>query len=162
MARIAIYPGTFDPVTKGHIDIMKRAEPLFDRLVVAVNGNENPAKPCLFTTGERVSMIQNVLGTNSKIEVEGFRGLLVHYAQGKRAQFIIRGLRAFSDFEYEFQIYLVNKKLHPQLEMIYFMTNQQYSHISSSIIKEVAKLGGSTASFVPPLVEQKLLHKFGY
>ena len=162
MPRIAIYPGTFDPVTKGHVDIMKRAEPLFDKLIVAINGNENPIKPPLFATNERVDMVQDVLGASSNIKVEGFRGLLVNYAQAKSAQFVIRGLRAFSDFEYEFQIYLVNKKLRPQMEMVYFMTNQQYSHISSSIIKEIARLGGSTASFVPPRVEQNLLRKFGY
>jgi len=162
MNKVAVYPGTFDPITNGHIDIIKRSIPLFDKLIVAVNDNPNPAKPYLFSGVERVEMVKKVLSFSEKIEVESFKGLLVQYAKKKGAKFIIRGLRALSDFEYEFQMYLMNKKLNPDLEIIYFMTSQKYSHLSSSIIKEIAKLGGSTVNFVPPIVEKKLLEKFGY
>ena len=162
MKKIAVYPGSFDPVTNGHVDIIKRSISLFEKLIIAVNANPNPAKPYLFSAEERVEMIKKALPSSPKIEVESFKGLLVHYARKKGANFIIRGLRALSDFEYEFQMYLMNKKLNPDLEMIYFMTSQQYSHLSSSVIKEIAKLGGSTINFVPPVVEKKLLEKFGY
>jgi len=160
LSKIAVYPGSFDPITNGHIDIIQRSLTIFDRLIIAVN--DNPLKPFLFTAEERVSMIKQVLPSFPKIEVESFTGLLVNYAKKKGAKFIIRGLRALSDFEYEFQMYLMNKKLNPELEMVYFMTNQEYSHLSSSIIKEIARLGGNTQDFVPPVVEKKLLEKFGY
>jgi len=162
MSKIAVYPGTFDPITNGHIDIIQRSIYLFDKLIVAVNDNPNPTKPYLFNTEERVDMIKEALSPSSKIEVESFKGLLVNYAKRKRAKFIIRGLRALSDFEYEFQMYLMNKKLNPELDMIYLMTNQKYSHLSSSIVKEIAKLGGSCQNFVPPVVEKKLLEKFSH
>ena len=162
MNKIAVYPGTFDPITNGHIDIIQRSVLLFDKLIVAVNDNPNPAKPCLFSAKERTEMIKEVFPSSPKTEVEVFKGLLVRYAKKKGAQFVIRGLRALSDFESEFQMYLMNKKLHPELEMIYFMTNQQYSYLSSSIVKEIAQLGGSTANFVPPVVGKKLLEKFDY
>lgn len=162
MNKIAVYPGTFDPITNGHIDIIQRSIPLFDKLIIAVNDNLNPAKPCLFSTKERVETMKKVIPSSPKIKIESFQGLLVHYAKKKGAKFIIRGLRALSDFEHEFQMYLMNKKLIPELEMIYFMTSQQYSHLSSSIIKEIARLGGSNTNFVPSLVEKKLQEKFGY
>jgi pantetheine-phosphate adenylyltransferase len=160
MGKIAVYPGSFDPITNGHIDIIQRSLLLFDKLIIAVN--DNPLRPFLFTAEERVNMIKEVLVPSPKIEIESFTGLLVRYARKKGARFIIRGLRALSDFEYEFQMYLMNKKLNPELEMVYFMTNQEYSYLSSSIIKEIAKLGGKTANFVPSIVEKKLLEKFGY
>ncbi|MBE0477589.1 pantetheine-phosphate adenylyltransferase [Candidatus Aerophobetes bacterium] len=160
MNKIAVYPGTFDPITNGHIDIIQRSGYLFDKLTIAVNDNQNPAKPYLFNTRERVEMIKKALLPSLNVEVESFKGLLVSYAEKKGAKFIIRGLRALSDFEYEFQMYLMNKKLNSELEIIYFMTNQQYSHLSSSIIKEIAKLGGDTSNFVPSVVEKKLLEKF--
>jgi len=159
MGKIALYPGTFDPITNGHLDIIKRTLLLFDRLIIAVNANPNPAKPYLFTTEERVQMIKEAV-FDLPVEVESFEGLLVNYARKKGAKFIIRGLRALSDFEYEFQMYLMNKKLNPDIEIIYFMTNQRYSHLSSSLIKEIAKLGGSAENFVPPVVEKKLQEKF--
>jgi len=162
MDRVAVYPGTFDPITNGHIDIIRRSVPLFDKLIIAVNDNPNPAKPYLFSAEERVEMIKEAVSTSQKIEVESFKGLLVQYAKRRGAKFIIRGLRALSDFEYEFQMYLMNRKLNPELEIIYFMTSQQYSHLSSSIIKEIAKLGGNIINFVPSVVEKKLLKKFGY
>jgi len=160
MDKIAVYPGSFDPITNGHIDIIQRSLSLFDRLIIAVN--DNPLKSFLFTSEERVNMIREVLAPSPKIEIESFTGLLVNYARKKGAKFIIRGLRALSDFEYEFQMYLMNKKLNPELEMVYFMTNQEYSYLSSSVIKEIAKLGGKTTNFVPSIVEKKLLEKFGY
>jgi len=160
MNKIAIYPGSFDPITNGHVDIIKRSLILFDKLIVAVNAN--PTKNFLFNIEERVNMIKEIIPTSSKIEVESFTGLLVEYARKKGAKFIIRGLRALSDFEYEFQMYLMNKKLNPEIEMVYFMTNQKYSYLSSSVIKEIAALGGNTKNFVPPTVEKRLLEKFGH
>lgn len=160
MSKIALYPGSFDPVTNGHLDIIQRSLPLFDKLIIAVNNN--PLRPFLFSAQERVEMIIEALAPSKKIEVESFTGLLVNYARKKKASFIIRGLRALSDFEYEFQMYLMNKKLNPQIEIVYFMTNQEYSYLSSSIIKEIAKLGGATTNFVPSIVEKKLMEKFGY
>lgn len=159
MAKIAIYPGSFDPITNGHVDIIKRIRFLFDKIVIAVN--DNPLKPFLFTGSERVEMIKEILSDFSRIEVESFRGLLVRYAEKKGARFIIRGLRALSDFEHEFQMDLMNKKLNPQIETVYLMTHQSYSYLSSSIIKEIIKLGGDTPSLISDLVRTKLREKFG-
>jgi len=137
MVRIALYPGSFDPITNGHLDVIKRSLSLFDKIIIAVN--ENPLKDFLFTAEERVEMIKKVLNDFPEIEVESFRGLLVHYAKKKGARFIIRGLRAVSDFEYEFQMDLMNRKLNPQIETVYLMTDQRYSYLSSSVVKEIAK-----------------------
>ncbi len=158
MFKVAIYPGSFDPITNGHIDIIKRSLSLFDRVIIAVN--DNPPREFLFTAKERVEMIREALNPLNRIEVESFHGLLVNYAKTKKANFIIRGLRALSDFEYEFQIYLMNKKLNPEIEIMYFMTNQEYFYLSSSIIKEVSGLGGTIKNFVPEGVREKLLEKF--
>lgn len=158
MAKIAIYPGSFDPITNGHLDIIKRAKFLFDRIVIAVN--DNPSKSFLFTASERIEMIKEVLNDFPGIEVESFRGLLVRYAEKKGARFIVRGLRALSDFEYEFQMDLMNRKLDPQIETVYLMTRQSYSYLSSSIIKEIIKLGGDTPSLIPDLVRKRLQEKF--
>lgn len=158
MAKIAIYPGSFDPITNGHLDIIKRIKFLFDRIVIAVN--DNPLKSFLFTASERVEMIEEVLNDFSGIEVESFQGLLVRYAENKGARFIVRGLRALSDFEYEFQMDLMNRKLNPQIETVYLMTRQSYSYLSSSIIKEIIKLGGDTPSLIPDLVRKRLREKF--
>ncbi len=158
MAKIAIYPGSFDPITNGHLDIIKRIKFLFDRIVIAVN--DNPLKSFLFTASERVEMIKEVLNDFSGIEVESFQGLLVRYAENKGARFIVRGLRALSDFEYEFQMDLMNRKLNPQIETVYLMTRQSYSYLSSSIIKEIIKLGGDTPSLIPDLVRKRLREKF--
>lgn len=160
MNKIAVYPGSFDPITKGHVDIIKRSISLFDKLIIAINDNPNPAKPYLFSAKERVEMTKMSLFDLPNIEIESFKGLLVDYAKRRRAKFIIRGLRALSDFEYEFQMYLINKKLNSNLEVIYFMTNQRYFHLSSSVIKEIAKLGGETSNFVPTVVKKKLREKF--
>ena len=158
MSKIAIYPGSFDPITNGHLDIIKRARSLFDKVIITVNNN--PLKTFLFTAQERVEMIKELFNVSEGIEVESFRGLLVQYAKKKRARFIIRGLRALSDFEYEFQMDLMNRKLNPGIQTIYLMTNQRYSYLSSGIIKEIVRLGGSVEGLIPDLVEKKLLEKF--
>ena len=158
MPKIAIYPGSFDPITNGHIDIIKRSLSLFDKVIIAVN--DNSFQKFLFTAKERVKMIKSALNFSNRVEVESFRGLLVNYAKAKEANFIIRGLRALSDFEYEFQMYLMNKKLNPEIEIIYFMTNQEYSYLSSSIIKEISRLGGTIKNFVPEGVKKSLQEKF--
>ncbi len=155
--RIAVYPGSFDPITNGHLDILKRSKYLFDKIIIAVN--DNPSKEFLFTVKERVKLIRKVLKDCPGIEVESFQGLLVHYAEKKGAGFIIRGLRALSDFEHEFQMDLMNRKLNSKIETVYLMTNQRYSYLSSSIIKEITKLGGSTQDLIPDLVREKLLEK---
>jgi len=157
MPRIAVYPGSFDPVTYGHQDIIRRSQELFDLIIVAVN--DNPSRDILFTGDERVGMVKEFIGDLSRIKVERFEGLLVDYAQEKGAGFIIRGLRALSDFEYEFQMNLMNRKLNPRIETIYLMTNQDYSYLSSSIIKEIVRLGGSTSGLISESVREKLLKK---
>ena len=157
MPRIAVYPGSFDPITNGHLDIIRRSQGLFDLIIVAVN--DNPSQDYLFRGEERVRMVKEVLGDLSHIEVERFEGLLVDYARDRGAGFIIRGLRALSDFEYEFQMDLMNRRLNPHIETIYLMTNQDYSYLSSSIIKEMVRLGGSTSGLVPDSVREKLLKK---
>ncbi len=158
MSKIAIYPGSFDPITNGHLDIIKRARSLFDKVIIAVNNN--PLKTFLFTAQERVEMIKELFNVSEGIEVESFQGLLVQYAKKKGARFIIRGLRALSDFEYEFQMDLMNRKLNPGIQTICLMTNQRYSYLSSGIIKEIVKLGGSVEGLIPDSVEKKLLEKF--
>jgi len=157
MPRVAVYPGSFDPITNGHLDIIRRSQGLFDLIIIAVN--DNPSRDYLFRGGERVRMVKEVLGDLSHIEVERFEGLLVDYARDRGAGFIIRGLRALSDFEYEFQMDLMNRRLNPHIETIYLMTNQEYSYLSSSIIKEMVRLGGSTSGLVPDSVREKLLKK---
>ncbi|WP_128894361.1 pantetheine-phosphate adenylyltransferase [Longirhabdus pacifica] len=155
---IAIYPGSFDPITNGHLDIIKRAAKQFDRLVVAIlnNHNKNP----LFTVEERTQLITKVVEDLPNVEVEHFSGLLVHYMENKEANVIIRGLRAISDFEYEMQIASTNHKLSDEIETFFMMTLPQYSFLSSSIVKEIAKYNGSVKDLVPPAVEQALLQKY--
>lgn len=157
MPRVAVYPGSFDPITNGHLDIIRRSQGLFDLIIIAVN--DNPSRDYLFRGEERVRMVKEVLGDLSHIEVERFEGLLVDYARDRGAGFIIRGLRALSDFEYEFQMDLMNRRLNPHIETIYLMTNQDYSYLSSSIIKEMVRLGGSTSGLIPDSVREKLLKK---
>jgi len=157
MPRIAVYPGSFDPITNGHLDIIRRSQGLFDLIIVAVN--DNLSRDYLFRGEERVRMVKEILGDFSDVEVERFEGLLVDYARDRGADFIIRGLRALSDFEYEFQMDLMNRRLNPHIETIYLMTNQKYSYLSSSIIKEMVRLGGSTSGLVPDSVREKLLKK---
>ncbi|MCD6472375.1 pantetheine-phosphate adenylyltransferase [Candidatus Aerophobetes bacterium] len=158
MQKIAIYPGSFDPITNGHLDIIRRSRLLLDKIIIAVN--DNPSKTFLFTVKERTEMIKGAIPASPGIEVESFRGLLVRYAEKKGARFIIRGLRALSDFEYEFQMDLMNRKLSPGIETIFLMTSQKYSYLSSSIIKEIVQLKGCSEGLIPEIVREKLLEKF--
>ena len=151
--RTAIYPGSFDPVTLGHWDLIERAEKLVDRLVVAVL--HNPAKHCAFSVAERVDFLRELLGDRTSIEVTTFHGLLVDFAHQENANFIIRGVRAFSDFEYEFQMALMNRKLAPDLETVFLMPKEEYSVVSSRMVREVGAMGGDISGLVPePLCER--------
>ncbi|MGQ9512076.1 pantetheine-phosphate adenylyltransferase [Thermodesulfitimonas sp.] len=156
--KIAVYPGSFDPVTNGHLDIIVRARALFDRVIVAVA--ENPHKKPLFPVSERVAMLRSVLADFPYVKVDAYSGLTVHYARKQGACAIIRGLRAISDFENEFVMALTNKKLAPEIETLFLMTEAKYSFISSSAVKEVAFYGGCLKDMVPPLVEAALRAKF--
>jgi pantetheine-phosphate adenylyltransferase len=158
---IAIYPGSFDPITYGHIDIARRARKLFARLVIAVVAN--PHKNPLFTLEERVELTKDALREEglSEIEVTSFDGLLVECARAHGADAIVRGLRANSDFEYEFQMALANRDLAPQFESVFFMTAGNYSFLASSMVKEVASYGGNVSNFVPKSVEKALRVKLG-
>ena len=158
--RTAVYPGTFDPVTNGHIDIIERALKLFDRLYVVVA--DNPQKSTTFTGQDRVDMLKSALQKhNGKLHVEYHNGLILKYVTDKKATVIVRGLRAISDFEYEFQRALLNREYSKDIETIFIMTRDDYAFLSSSIIKEVAMFGGSVKNFVPEIVEKKLKEKFG-
>jgi len=159
--RIAIYPGTFDPITNGHLDLIKRALKFFDRIIVAIG--ENPAKRPLFTIEERIFMVKKALEEENlleRVEVESFSGLLVEFAKSKGADVIIRGLRAVSDFEYEMQLALMNRKLSNSIDTIFLMPSLRYIFLSSSIIKEAAKFGGKVDDLVPKIVAEKLKEKF--
>jgi pantetheine-phosphate adenylyltransferase len=157
--RIAIYPGTFDPITNGHLSIVKRALKIFDKLVVAIL--INPNKVSLFSREERIQMIQEALHGLPNVEVDSFDGMLVDYAVKKKAGVILRGLRALSDFEYEFQMALMNRKLNRNVQSIFLMTDYKWFYISSTIIKEAASLGGDISGLVPPNVCWKLKEKYG-
>ncbi len=156
--RLAIYPGTFDPITNGHLDIIERGAQLFDRLVVAVTNNlsKNP----VFTVPERMDMIRRLTSDFPNVEVDSFSGLLVDYAGARGACALLRGLRAISDFEYEFQMALVNRKLSHGIATVFLMAHEKYTYLNSTIVREVAKLGGEVESFVPPLVKDRLQQKF--
>jgi len=159
MTRKAIYPGTFDPVTYGHLDIIERASILYDEVLVAVaTGIEK--KP-LFLVKERVAMLKKETKAFGNVKVEGFNELVVDYAERKFAKVIIRGLRMISDFEYEFQMALTNRKLNPDIETVFMMPKESYSYLSSRLIKEVAGFGANISAFVPRNVENKLKEKFG-
>ena len=160
MERTAIYPGSFDPVTNGHVDIVERGLKIFDRIIVAIL--RNPAKEALFTVEERKEMIETSLNRNSNVEIDVFDGLLVDYAKKRNAVAILRGMRAVSDFEYEFQLALMNRKLNREIQTVFLMTGLRWIFISSSIIKEAASFGGNINGMVPPIVSRKLKEKFGY
>lgn len=155
--RIAVCPGSFDPVTSGHIDIFERASKIFDILIVAVF--HNPNKKPLFTMEERVELLRVACAHIPNVQVDGFSGLLNDYVRRKDSTVIVRGLRALSDFEYEFQRALLMKKVDPDLETVFMMTNTDYSFVSSSGIKELAKFGGSIAGLVPEGVEEKVVKR---
>jgi len=153
-----VYPGSFDPVTNGHLDIMERAANLFDEVVVAVlkNPNKNP----LFSVEERIEILREVTGHLPNVQIDSFDGLLIDYARQQEAKAVVRGLRAVSDFEFEFQVALANRKLSEDVETVFLMTSNQYSFLSSSIVKEIASLGGCVKGLVPPKVEKKLRKKY--
>ena len=156
--RTAVYPGTFDPVTNGHLDLVTRASQIFDKIIIAVSNN--PHKNPLFSMEERKDLIEQIVKGRKNIEVDLFDGLLVEYAKSKGACAIIRGLRAVSDFEYEFQMALMNRKLMPDLETVYLMPSEEYTYINSTIAKEIAKFGGEVSCFVPEVVKKALQKKF--
>jgi pantetheine-phosphate adenylyltransferase len=159
--RRVIYPGTFDPITFGHLDILSRAIKLFDEIIITVA--VNPAKNPLFTLDERIALIRKVIKNEEKLQkvsVEGFEGLLVNYAVEKKACAIIRGLRAVSDFEYELQMALMNRRLKNEISTVFMMPHEKHTYLNSTIVKEVARLGGDISNFVPPAVEKALLKKF--
>jgi len=158
MKNKAVYPGSFDPITNGHVDIIQRGLEIFDKILISVL--INPKKELLFSTKERVDMIQTIFSSQEKVEVKAFDGLLVDFAKKNNAKIIIRGLRAISDFEYEFQMTLMNRKLDPEIETFFLMPNVNYSFLSSKLVKEVSMLGGSLQGLVPMEVEKKLKKKF--
>ncbi|RHO63218.1 pantetheine-phosphate adenylyltransferase [Butyricicoccus sp. AM05-1] len=155
--KIAIYPGSFDPVTLGHLDIIRRASVMFDRLIVAVMHNQN--KKPVFSAEERVGFLKRTTADLPNVEVESFGGLLADYAKQKNACVIVKGLRAVSDFEYEFQMALANRKLNPELDTVFLMTSAEYMYLSSSIVKDIAVHGGGVADFVPEGIMQDIVRR---
>lgn len=157
MCKIAICPGSFDPITTGHLNIIDRGLKIFDKLIVAIaiNVTKNP----IFTPQERLEMLKEIFKDSKQVEVDAFEGLLVEYAKKRGVKTILRGIRNMSDYEYESQLVLANKTLDPGLEFIYMMTEGQYAHLSSSIIKEVITFGGSGCGMIHPIVEKKLKEK---
>jgi pantetheine-phosphate adenylyltransferase len=159
--RIAIYPGTFDPLTLGHDDIVRRSLKLVDRLVIAVAGTATHVKSPLFPIDERVALLREMYADEKRVEVVQFQGLLVYFARERGARIIVRGLRAVSDFEYEFQMALMNRSLWPEIEVIFMAPASSYTFLSSSLVREVAQLGGDVSRFVPPNVLRELVRVFG-
>ncbi len=155
---ISIYPGTFDPITNGHLDIIERSSELFDQVIITIA--VNPDKKPLFTLEEREDMIRKVTSHLKNIQVDSFKGLLVSFAGQKNAKVIIRGLRAISDFEYEFQMSLTNRKLNPAINTIFLMPNEKYSYLNSSLVRELASYDANVKDFVPEYVLEKLKKKF--
>ena len=157
MATLAVYPGSFDPLTNGHVDIITRGARLFDRIIVAIllNAEKQP----LFSVDERVEIARAVFRAHPNVEIDTFDGLLVEYVERRHAQVIVRGLRAVSDFEFEFQMALMNQRLNPRIETVFMMPAEQYTYISSRLIKEVFSLGGRVHGLVPELVEERLRGK---
>ncbi len=155
--RVAIYPGSFDPLTLGHVDIIERGSALFDSIIVAVL--RNAEKSPLFTVDERLEMIRRTFRERGNVEADSFSGLLVAYASSRKATTIVRGIRAISDFEYEFQMALMNRRLAPAIETVFMMPAEEYSYVSSRLVKEVASLGGNVSGLVPQDVEKWLLER---
>ena len=151
---LAIYPGSFDPITNGHLDLVARGSALFDKLIVAILRNDE--KQALFSVDDRIEMTREVLGDFSNVEVTAFNGLLVDYAAQCGASVILRGIRAVSDYEYELQMALMNRRLRPEIETVFLMSGEAYSFISSRLVKEVIRLGGNISGLVPPSVEGRL------
>ncbi len=155
--RSAIYPGSFDPVTLGHWDLIQRADKLVDRLVVAVL--HNPAKTPAFTVEERVAMLTELTAPLPNVEITTFHGLLVDFAKAQNAQFIVRGVRAFSDFEYEFQMALMNRKLAPELETVFLMPKEKYAAVSSRLVREIGTMGGNLSELVPEALRERVAQR---
>jgi pantetheine-phosphate adenylyltransferase len=158
MNKKAVYPGSFDPITNGHVDMIQRGLKVFDEIIVAVL--ENPKKKPLFLTEERVSMIREIFEGNKNVTVTSFHGLLIDFAKRNQSKILIRGLRAISDFEYEFQMALMNRKLDPEIETFFMMPNLTYTFLSSNLVKEVSLLGGCLKDLVPDVVKNKLKEKY--
>lgn len=156
--RVAVYPGSFDPVTNGHLDIIQRAAKLYDKLVIGVL--DNSSKSPVFTAAERADMLREVTEKMDNVEVDTFSGLLVDFASAKKAQVIVKGLRTVADFEYEFQMALLNKALNAQYETVFMMTDTKFSYISSSMVKEVSKYHGDLTGFVPSAIKDRIEEKF--
>ena len=159
MSQRAIYPGTFDPMTKGHVDLIERACNLFDEIVIAIAASE--AKNPLFTLDERIKIAEKIFKSNEKVKVIGFSGLLVDLAKDNDAKILIRGLRVVADFEYEFQLANMNRAMMPELESVFLTPKEQYSYISSSLVKEICKMGGDVSEFVDPFSLSELKRKYG-
>lgn len=155
---IAVYPGSYDPLTNGHIDIIERGLKIFDKIIVAVM--KNPAKTYLFSLEERQQILRSVFKDPQRIEIDHFEGLLVDYLNQKKISTVVRGLRAISDFEIEFQMALMNRKIEPRIETIFFVPSDSYSFLSSKLVKEIYQLGGEVSSMVPEIVDLKLKEKF--
>lgn len=153
----AIYPGSFDPLTMGHVNIIERGLHVFDEVIVAIA--HNISKKTLFTEDERIEHLTAVFGGNPRVKVDRFEGLLVHYAERVGAKAVLRGIRTVSDYEYEFQMALANKRLYPAMETVFMMTDGAYSYLSSTIIKEIIRFGGSVDGMVPPLIAERLKTK---
>jgi pantetheine-phosphate adenylyltransferase len=159
MTRIAIYPGSFDPPTRGHEDLIRRSLALADRVIVAVA--VNPLKQPLFTMAERLAMLQGAIGDESRVSYQSFDGLLVEFARRVGATIVVRGLRAVSDFEYEFQMALMNRQLHPSLETVFLVPALELTYLSSSLVREVARFGGDVSALVQPGVAEALARRYG-
>jgi pantetheine-phosphate adenylyltransferase len=159
MGKTAIYPGSFDPITNGHLDLIERGLKIFDKIIVAIA--ENPVKKPLFTIEERVDLIREVLEDHPRVRIDHFTGLLVDYVRRQNTNVILRGLRAVSDFDYEFQLALMNRRLAPEIETVFLMTSLKWVFLSSSILKEAVSLGGMVEDIVPLVVFQRLRDKFG-
>ncbi len=158
-SRIAVYPGTFDPMTNGHVDLVERAAPLFGKVIVGIA--ENPAKGPMFPLAQRIALAEEALGSIKNVEILGFSSLLAHFVRDLGGQVILRGLRAVSDFEYEFQLASMNRHLIPEVETLFLTPAEQYSFISSSLVREVARLNGDVSGFVHPAVQAALKSLYG-
>lgn len=156
--RVAIYPGTFDPITQGHEDLVRRAAGLFDRLILAIA--ESPSKRPLFDLTERVELAREVLGDIKNVEIVGFNSLLMNFVHDRGAKVVVRGLRAISDFEYEFQMAGMNRSVYPEVETVFLTPGEQHMFISATMVREIARLGGDVSKFVQPCVEKRLRAKF--